>query len=43
MMHEIPAARKTLRTALFYLMLLIIVLFTVLLSLWMISSSIKGV
>ena len=42
MMREIPAARKTLRTALFYLMLLIIVLFTVLPFLWMISSSFKG-
>ena len=42
MMRETPAARKTLRTALFYLMLLILMLFTVLPFLWMISSSFKG-
>ena len=42
MMREMPAAGKGLRIALFYLMLLIIVLFTVLPFLWMISSSFKG-
>lgn len=42
MMREIPTARKTLRIALFYLMLLVIVLFTVLPFLWMLSSSFKG-
>lgn len=42
MMREMPTARKTLRIALFYLMLLVIVLFTVLPFLWMLSSSFKG-
>ena len=42
MMREMPTARKTLRIALFYLMLLIIVLFTILPFLWMLSSSFKG-
>ena len=42
MMREMATARKTLRTALFYLMLLVIVLFTVLPFLWMLSSSFKG-
>lgn len=42
MMREIPTARKALRIALFYLMLLVIVLFTVLPFLWMLSSSFKG-
>ena len=42
MMREMATARKTLRIALFYLMLLVIVLFTVLPFLWMLSSSFKG-
>lgn len=42
MMREMPTAWKTLRIALFYLMLLVIVLFTVLPFLWMLSSSFKG-
>lgn len=42
MMHEVPTARKAIRIALFYLMLLVIVLFTVLPFLWMLSSSFKG-
>lgn len=42
MMREMPAARKALRTVLFYLMLLIVVLFTILPFLWMLSSSFKG-
>ena len=42
MMRETATARKTLRIALFYLMLLVIVLFTVLPFLWMLSSSFKG-
>ena len=42
MMREMPTARKALRIALFYLMLLVIVLFTVLPFLWMLSSSFKG-
>ena len=42
MMREMPTARKMLRIALFYLMLLIIVLFTILPFLWMLSSSFKG-
>ena len=42
MMREMAAARITLRIALFYLMLLVIVLFTVLPFLWMLSSSFKG-
>ena len=42
MMREMPTAQKTLRIALFYLMLLVIVLFTVLPFLWMLSSSFKG-
>lgn len=42
MMHEMPVARKALRIALFYLMLLVIVLFTILPFLWMLSSSFKG-
>ena len=42
MMREMATARKTLRTALFYLMLLVIVFFTVLPFLWMLSSSFKG-
>ena len=41
-MREMATARKTLRIALFYLMLLVIVLFTVLPFLWMLSSSFKG-
>jgi multiple sugar transport system permease protein len=42
MMREMATARKTLRIALFYLMLLVIVLFTILPFLWMLSSSFKG-
>ena len=42
MMREMATARKTLRIALFYLMLRVIVLFTVLPFLWMLSSSFKG-
>lgn len=42
MMREMATARKTLRIALFYLILLVIVLFTVLPFLWMLSSSFKG-
>jgi len=42
MMREMATAQKTLRIALFYLMLLVIVLFTVLPFLWMLSSSFKG-
>ena len=42
MMREMATARKRLRIALFYLMLLVIVLFTVLPFLWMLSSSFKG-
>lgn len=42
MMREMATARKTLQIALFYLMLLVIVLFTVLPFLWMLSSSFKG-
>ena len=42
MMREMATARKTLRIALFYLMLLVIVLFMVLPFLWMLSSSFKG-
>ena len=42
MMREMPSFRKALRGTLFYLMLLIIVLLTILPFLWMISSSFKG-
>ncbi|MBR1585345.1 MAG: carbohydrate ABC transporter permease [Clostridia bacterium] len=42
MTRDLPAAGKIAREALFYLLLLIIVLFTVLPFLWMISSSFKG-
>ena len=42
MMHDITASKKTLRIALFYLMLLVIILFTILPFLWMLSSSFKG-
>ena len=42
MMHDMPAGRKALRSVLFYLMLLVIVLLTVLPFVWMVSSSFKG-
>ena len=42
MMREMTDGRKALRIALFYLMLFVIVLFTVLPFLWMLSSSFKG-
>lgn len=41
-MRKAPAVRKALRTILFYLMLLVIVLLTVLPFAWMVSSSFKG-
>ncbi len=41
-MRKAPTVRKALRTILFYLMLLVIVLLTVLPFAWMVSSSFKG-
>ena len=42
MMHDTPIARKVLRISLFYLMLLVIILLTILPFAWMVSSSFKG-
>ncbi|MBR6165845.1 MAG: carbohydrate ABC transporter permease [Clostridia bacterium] len=42
MMHDTPAGRKVFRSVLFYLMLCVIVLLTVLPFVWMVSSSFKG-
>ena len=42
MMHNTPIAPKILRITLFYLMLMVIILLTVLSFVWMVSSSFKG-